>query len=218
MDKLILTRDDVLALIAWRDEHKAEVRSHPASLRALEIVAPEVDWTLKGIRDGKKPRLHVNQDGQSFGHCEFVRMPNGCWASTINRMQVSRDMLQSLLSIYCVVMAVMAYGWQTPSDDEGPAEKPERKPSKKAVKRAKPKAAKSITYILRRDNGRMIATPKGTHASPRGEFSVRGHYRHYASGKVVWIAEYRKGTGKKKKSKTYKMGGMKNAADQQGQV
>jgi hypothetical protein len=34
----------------------------------------------------------------------------------------------------------------------------------------------------------------------------------------VWIAEYRKGTGKKKKSKTYKMGGMKNAADQQGQV
>ena len=25
MDKLILTRDDVLALIAWRDEHKADV-------------------------------------------------------------------------------------------------------------------------------------------------------------------------------------------------
>lgn len=120
MDKLILTRDDVLALIAWRDEHKAEVRSHPASLRALEIVAPEVGWTLKGIRDGKKLRLHVNQDGQSFGHCEFVRMPNGYWASTVNRMQVSKEMLQSLLSIYCVVMAVMAYGWQTPSDDEEP--------------------------------------------------------------------------------------------------
>ena len=108
MDKLILTRDDVLALIAWRDEHKAEVRSHP-SLRSLEIAAPEVGWVLKGIRDGKKLRLHLNQNGQSFGYCDFVRMPNGYWASTINRMQASKEMLQSLLSIYCVVMAVMAY-------------------------------------------------------------------------------------------------------------
>lgn len=37
----------------------------------------------------------------------------------------------------------------------------------------------------------------GEHASPKGEFSVRGHYRHYKSGKIVWINEYRKGEGKR---------------------
>lgn len=213
MDKLILTRDDVNALIAWRDEHKAEVRSHPTSLRALEIVAPEVGWSVKGIRDGGELRLHANRDGQSLGCCEFVRMPNGFWASTKNRMRVSQEHLQSLLSIYCVVMAVMAYGWQKPAEGEQ-KEKTGRKPVQKAKKQAKLKAEKSITYILRRANGVIMAAPRGSHASPRGEFTVRGHYRHYASGKVVWIAEYQKGTGKKKKSKIYKMGGKKSAVDQ----
>lgn len=213
MDKLILTREDVTALIAWRDEHKAEVRSHPASLRALEIIAPEVGWSLKGIRDGDNLRLHANQSGQSLGYCQFIRLPNGFWSATKNRMQTSQEHLQSLLSIYCVVMAVMAYGWQKPDEDEELEEKPERKPSKKAKKRAKPKAGKPITYIIRRANGAVTVAPKGSRARPRGEFSVRGHYRHYRSGKVIWIAEYRKGTGKKK-SKIYKMGGKKNGTDQ----
>lgn len=213
MDKLILTREDVTALIAWRDEHKAEVRSHPASLRALEIIAPEVGWSLKGIRDGDTLRLHANQSGQSLGYCQFTRLPNGFWSATKNRMQTSQEHLQSLLSIYCVVMAVMAYGWQKPDEDEESEEKPERKPSKKAKKRAKPKAGKPITYIIRRANGAVTVVPKGSRARPRGEFSVRGHYRHYRSGKVIWIAEYRKGTGKKK-SKIYKMGGKKNGTDQ----
>ena len=213
MDKLILTKEDVRALIAWRDEHKAEVRSHPASLRALEIIAPEVGWSLKGIRDGDTLRLHANQSGQSLGYCQFTRLPNGFWSATKNRMQTSQEHLQSLLSIYCVVMAVMAYGWQKPDEDEESEEKPERKPSKKAKKRAKPKAGKPITYIIRRANGAVTVAPKGSRARPRGEFSVRGHYRHYRSGKVIWIAEYRKGTGKKK-SKIYKMGGKKNGTDQ----
>ena len=45
---------------------------------------------------------------------------------------------------------------------------------------------------------------KGSHRSPRGSY-VRGHYRHYKSGKVVWIEEYQKGTGKAEKGKTYKL-------------
>lgn len=213
MDKLILTREDVEALIAWRDEHKAEVRSHPASLRALEIVAPEVGWTLKGIRDGNNLRLHANQAGRSLGYCQFIRLPNGFWKATKNRMQTSQEHLQSLLSIYCVVMAVMAYGWQKPDADDEPEEKPKRKTSQKAKKPTKPKTRKSITYILRRANGAVTVAPRGSRARPHGEFSVRGHYRHYRSGKVVWIAEYRKGTGKKK-SKIYKMGGKKDDTDQ----
>lgn len=62
--------------------------------------------------------------------------------------------------------------------------------------------------LLRSINGALSAVPRGSHASPRGIFTVRGHYRHYKSGKVVWVAEYKKGTGKQK-GKTYKIGGDK---------
>ena len=100
-----------------------------------------------------------------------------------------------------------------PDEDDKPEEKPKRKTSQKAKKPTKPKTRKSITYILRRANGAVTVAPRGSRARPRGEFSVRGHYRPYRSGKVVWIAEYRKGTGKKK-SKIYKMGGKKDDTDQ----
>lgn len=42
---------------------------------------------------------------------------------------------------------------------------------------------------------------------PNHEFRVRGHYRHYKSGKVVWINEFEKckGKGNKATKKTYKL-------------
>lgn len=55
----------------------------------------------------------------------------------------------------------------------------------------------NYTYILRRGGVSLYVGRCGEHASPKGEFSVRGHYRHYKSGKIVWINEYRKGEGKR---------------------
>ncbi|MBR5436920.1 MAG: hypothetical protein IK120_08680, partial [Muribaculaceae bacterium] len=63
-----------------------------------------------------------------------------------------------------------------------------------------------MTYILHHSRDSISVGAKGHHASPRGIFNVRGHYRHYKNGNVIWINEYQKGTGKKK-SKTYKLGG-----------
>lgn len=37
------------------------------------------------------------------------------------------------------------------------------------------------------------AVPAGTRKSPEGVFRVRGHFRRYANGKVIWIDEYLKG-------------------------
>ena len=208
MDKLILTEDDIIDLFNWRDDHKIEVRNHPASLRALEIIAPDVGWSVKGIREGDELELHANQNGQSLGCCKFTRLPDGYWKSTKNRMRTDREHLESLLSIYCTVMAVMAYGWQKPDNNE-PPKKHKRNTAHKSNKRSKLRRSTSVTYILQRNRKAVSIMPEGQHASPSGEFTVRGHYRHYASGKVVWIAEYKKGTGKKK-SKTYKLGGKKD--------
>lgn len=202
MDKIVVTAADIELLLKWRDQHPDEVRSHPAPLKAVEIVVETNGWRIKGIRNGLHLSLYLNQNGRSFGHCEFVRRVDGMWASTKNRMQVERDDLQSVLTVYCTLMALMAHSPVIRSED-GPAP---RKAHTKGAKKPYKRSSTQTTYIIRKVNGTLLAAPSGSHASPRGIFTVRGHYRHYKSGKVVWVAEYKKGTGKKK-SKTYKVGG-----------
>lgn len=62
----------------------------------------------------------------------------------------------------------------------------------------------SKIYVLK-DLTRKQLGVKGTHASPSHEFEVRGFYRHYKSGKVVWIDGFTKCKGKgDKQPKNYK--------------
>lgn len=44
-------------------------------------------------------------------------------------------------------------------------------------------------------------------SSPSYSFSVRGHYRHYKSGKVVWVKEFKKGKDLPEIIRDYKLGG-----------
>ena len=205
MDKVELSVKDIEALLNWRDQHQDEVRSHPAPLKAVEIVMPHNGYRIKGIRDGDQLRLHLSQFDEQLGNSRFVRREDGMWASTRNRMQVGRDDLQAVLTVYCSIMALMAYGRrEVEPQDTIPEHGPKSSPSKRHTKRK----SKRTTYILRSISGALSAVPRGSHASPSGIFTVRGHYRHYKSGKVVWVAEYKKGTGKQK-GKTYKIGGDK---------
>lgn len=201
MDKVELSVQDIEALLKWRDQHPQEVKSHPAPLRAVEIVMPHNGYHIKGVRDGDGLWLHLSQFDVSLGNCRFVRRPDGMWVSTRNRMKVEKDGLQSVLTVYCSVMALMAYGRREAEPQDAPSSGQKQAPSKRPTKRKR----KRITYILRSVNGALSAVPRGSHASPRGTFTVRGNYRHYKSGKVVWVSEYKKGTGKRK-GKIYKIG------------
>lgn len=46
---------------------------------------------------------------------------------------------------------------------------------------------------LRKYKDKIYAVPLSHHRSPEGVFSVRGHFRHYQDGKVIWIDEFLKG-------------------------
>lgn len=209
MDKVVLTAEDVEALLKWRDEHKNEVRNNPSPLKSVEIVIPGSGFRIKGIRGGETLRLHISRNYDQFGNCTFTQTANGMWAATKNRTRgVSSEDLQSALTVYCSLMALMVYGRMEsgPGPDKEPSVKENGLRPTKVTKSPTRKPMKRNTYILHRANGALLVAPRGSHASPSGIFTVRGHYRHYKSGKVVWIAEYRKGTGKRK-PKTYKMGG-----------
>ncbi len=211
MDKVELTVADINALLNWRDEHKELVRSLPAPLKAVEICFKHNGLRIKGIREGDTLQLHLSNGFDSLGKAVFDISPKKELIHRSGKMKVTQENFQSVLTVYCSLMALMTYGRLKPVDK--PKEAKEHKPSedrqKRRAKRPNKSPGRRVTYILRQDNGVLVAAPKGSHASPKGTFTVRGHYRHYASGKVVWIAEYKKGTGKKK-AKTYKIGRMED--------
>lgn len=53
---------------------------------------------------------------------------------------------------------------------------------------------KNITF--RKFKESLYAVEFRLHKSPEGVFSVRGHFRKYANGKIIWIDEYLKGKNK----------------------
>lgn len=207
MDKVVMNEQDLVLLLHWRDENKDLVRQLPCPLKAVEIVLTHNGFRIKGIRTGNRLKLYLNMNARPMGSTEFRMTENRMWASVPgkNRMQVDQENLQAVLTVYCSLMALMTYASPVRKTNETTKVVATHKPTKGKSSRKQNRT----TYILRKENGTLLALPRGSHSSPAGIFTVRGHFRHYKSGKVVWIAEYQKGTGKKHK-KTYKIGGNAN--------
>ena len=51
-------------------------------------------------------------------------------------------------------------------------------------------------YFIKQFQEKLYAVSSHSHRSPEGVFSVRGHFRKYKSGKVIWIEEFLKGEEK----------------------
>lgn len=223
MDKIILSDNDLQYLLKWRDEHKDLVRESPDPTKSIEIICKDSGFIIKGIREGVSLRLYVNHKGLSLGSVQFELRPDGLWNKIKDKTHLpDKDGVQSALTVYGSLMALMVFGNSTTSYDrliessEGEMskltprnDKVKKTGSKKTVNERKQPKRPSVTYILRRDKNGISLVSKGFHASPKGIFSVRGHYRRYKSGKVIWISEFQKGTGKKK-NKTYKVGAKTN--------
>lgn len=190
MDKVLLGALDIESLFKWRDAHKEEVRSNPMPVRDLEIICKDSNVKVKCIREPERLRMWVNVDGKSQGHVEFRLSNGGMWSEKKNKTKLDKEEIQSCLSLYGSVVALMVYGEKVHTQSAGRNKSHERSRSQK-------KQSGNYTYILRRGGVSLYVGRCGEHASPKGEFSVRGHYRHYKSGKIVWINEYRKGEGKR---------------------
>lgn len=201
MDRVLLTKQNVIDLLAWRDEHREAVRSLPAPLRAVMIQFTETDYRIKGLREGDRLRLYLGTRYDRLGYAD-LKIVGGVLVLERNKMETDTEGFQSVLTVYCSLMALMVYGERPICEpDTSKADDSPYKPLKRAQKRG----VVNITYILQGKGNTLTAARKGSHASPSKAFSVRGHYRHYKSGKVVWIAEYRKGEGKAK-NKLYRVG------------
>lgn len=204
MDKIIVTNNDLEFLLKWRDEHKDLVRMTVNPLRAVKIICQESGVILTAINDSGRLRIGITQNGRSKGNVEFERTVNGMYKIVKDKTDLSDENKQSVLTCYASVMAFIVFG-------NGTVELPDIKERntdsthKKASKKPKKKKQNGITYIITYSSKQPHLAIKGSHSSPHCIFSVRGHFRRYKNGKVVWIAQYTKGTGKKK-DKSYKIG------------
>lgn len=52
------------------------------------------------------------------------------------------------------------------------------------------------TIVFRPFQNQLYAASVGRHRSPEGVFQVRGHFRRYKTGKVIWIDGFMKGVDK----------------------
>ena len=212
MDKAILTSKDIDALLAWRDDHQDFVRSMPSPLKGIEIICKDTGFTIKGIRNKEKVDLYLSYHGKSLGaaHFKIAYVGGKKQLAQIgkNTMIAKPEEMQSVITVYCSLMALMAYGnfhVQAASSSSLRADARIGVAIRSSGKeKQQKKTSASVTYLMRRGKNGPVFTTSGSHASPSGIFSVRGHYRHYKNGTVIWIDEYKKGTGKRK-DKTYKL-------------
>lgn len=192
------------ALLKWRDEHKDLVRKMPAPFKIIEMQFPQTKINVKGFRNEDKLKLQVSRKGLPLGYVEFTILPTGIVICKGNKSKLRDDEAQDCLTVYCSLMALIAYA--RPEERSVTEETLTSKPTAVNVNKSKPlKKGMSVTYLLSKATEVRRQAAKRERRSPKYAYSVRGHFRHYKSGKVIWVEQHIRGD-KEKKSKTYKLG------------
>jgi hypothetical protein len=214
MDKCILTNGDIEKLFEWRDRNMVLVRRNSVPVKAIELIMPEAKLTIKYVRENGKIKIYLNADNKErFKYTLDTSIGGGQYtieSAPDHEFFGTRDFVLDIAGCYFALMALMTYGDDVEYTTEeldiiDEIQKADRQEKRNEKPRNQKKKAESITYLFNREpSGRLIVKAKGKHASPHGVFNVRGHFRHYKDGRVIWIAEYKKGTGKRK-NKIYKL-------------
>ena len=200
MDKILLSSKDIETLLLWRDQNKELIRRNAAPFKGIILEFPETNIIIKAYNDAGKIAFYLQVNGQKAGKITGRQLPGGLLQVKKNTTKLSGDDVQSIITVYESLMALIVY------------HKPEAAAAAKEARQERPKKAKngqerrknSITYLLKHSSSGPRIQQRGQHSSPAGVFTVRGHYRHYKDGRSVWIKPYKKGTGDQK-NKTYKL-------------
>lgn len=200
MDKILLSNKDIETLLKWRDQNKELIRRNAAPFKGILLQFPESFIDIKAYNDAGKITFYLFINGHKAGKITGRQLPGGLLQVKKNTTKLSSDDIQSIITIYASLMALIVY------------HKPEAAAAAKEARQERPKKAKngqerrknSVTYLLKHSGSGPRIQQRGQHSSPAGVFTVRGHYRHYKDGRSVWIKPYKKGTGDQK-NKTYKL-------------
>jgi len=202
MDRIILSSKDVETLLQWRDNNADLVRRNPAPFKGIMLEFPETKIHIKAYNNAGKISFYIWINGSSAGKITGQQLPGGLFKAGKNTTKLKSDDIQSIITVYASLMALIVY--HEPEPAAAAAAKEPRQERPKKAKTGAQRSKKSVTYIFSCSSNGPRIHPRGHHSSPAGVFTVRGHYRHYKNGRSVWIKPYKKGTGGQK-NKTYKL-------------
>lgn len=210
MVKIPLSVEQINAPLKWRDEHKELVR-------ALIIPFPECSITSE---NNMKVRVKQDKAYKSVYHFTVsntkVHYVAGRFAYETKSEKVynglpiaDKETIQSAITVWASVMAyIVNFDPEIVEKEDGePENKSSKQRSTSQQKQKRPENSvlylNPIKYIT---DGKNATQRKYT--PPSCAFSVRGHYRHLKSGKVVYVHPYEKNTGKEKdkRNKIVKIG------------
>ena len=203
MDKIILSSKDIETLLQWRDNNTDLVRRNAAPFKGIMLEFPETNINIKAYNNAGKIAFYIWINGSSAGKITGQQLPGGLFKAGKNTTKLKSDDIQSIITVYASLMALIVYHEPEPAAAAGSQQQRQERP-KKAKTGAQRRKKSGITYIFRSSSSGPQVLPHGGHARPTGVFTVRGHYRHYKDGRAVWIKPYKKGTGKQQ-HKTYKL-------------
>lgn len=210
MVKIPLSVEQINALLRWRDEHKDLVRFCVVPFPSCEIMS----------ENGVKIRTQQNKDFPSVysftvsntilheinGRFDYMTMTGRV---VHGAPQLSHEDTQTAINMWAVLMAyIVNFEPEIVQIDDEQSEPDSKKPRSTSPRKQK-RPENSVLYL---NPVRFIGESKNAsqrkYTPPACAFSVRGHYRHLKSGKVVYVHPYEKNTEKEKdkRNKIVKIG------------
>lgn len=184
-------------LMNWQEENRELVKAiapyNKYYFRRAEVVF--TDSNIVGYFDFKRDllRLRIKRNKKQIANCHIVPTPDdfdndyGIYFDLmVNDESLPYDdackVIQVVANTYIAYNALLIYGNLVDGSSITPRARTE---------------GGDKHYFLKEYDNKIYAVSSHAHRSPEGIFSVRGHFRKYKSGKVIWIDEYLKGTDEK---------------------
>ena len=200
MNKLYLSIREIEQLLKWRDKHKDLVRKFDCPCKDILIVCRNTGNSIEAHRDANELNFSVKSKAllNPVNFTFDIGASGYCNLRLFYSLEISDRDIQSVLTIYASLMAFIVHGESTyiPKVLKG-VKKAFDSAEKASAKRASDKVyPTTISHrVLETVNTEESTGIKSHHNSPSYAFTVRGHFRHYKSGKIVWIKEFTKGEG-----------------------
>ncbi|MGN1118283.1 MAG: hypothetical protein ACI4RU_06695 [Acutalibacteraceae bacterium] len=187
MNKIYLDEEAYEYLCKWAEGRKTAVKFSPYYFKKVKVILKKYDFdfyaeaTNYGYKVSMLDSRGIAVKGK-ITHDETGEHDFSLSFSFGNIGEENKEIYKRLFQLYCTAFiqanCFMWYG--------NLAE------SKKYVASGR-NEGRDKTITFRKFNDSVYAVECGLHRSPEGIFSVRGHFRKYKSGKVIWIDEYLKG-------------------------
>ena len=203
----IKDKEELERLLSWRDNNKDLVRNFNPSL--TEGVIEYSNYYQQYFRDKALIVEHkVYMKGELTLHFKWHKL-----LKTVDLIYILKEgflneypkdeAIKDALTVYASLMAYMEHYREdvkrVKRNTVTNVSKSNKKPKKNRKGKTKVKIGKHYSYNITITKEQSVEkAKKKKRKSPKGSFTVRGHWRHYKSGKTIWIDSFPKGEGRKK--------------------